>query len=75
MDSRTHNVDGGSLFDDREVVKRSAWTTSTGIARASAFGDAVGVPTVLRAAAGIYLLAALFALGSLRGAPDPTEEG
>jgi MFS-type transporter involved in bile tolerance (Atg22 family) len=44
----------------------------TGIALASALGDVVGVPVALRAAAGIYLLAAVIALASLRGLTDAT---
>jgi MFS family permease len=42
----------------------------TGIALASALGDVVGVATVLRAAAGIYLLAALVAVARRRGIGD-----
>ena len=38
----------------------------TGIALASALGDVVGVPALLRAAAMIYLIAALTALALAR---------
>jgi MFS family permease len=43
-----------------------------GIGLASVLGDAVGVATVLRAATGIYLLAAVVALVGLRGVSEVT---